>query len=364
MSCRLALRALLTFALLTAASVQAQPAGSQGNYFIYHAQPGDTLIKLAETYTYGSQAWRQLQTLNQVDDPYQMPVGMTLRIPLSLIPRAASRARLIHVSGSVHISNASARTDALLTQGHTLSTSDDSYATIALEDGSLITLPPNTDVRLDQINTFRGTDLTDIVVDMPRGSLEAIAAPAGGGVGRFEVRTPVAVTGVRGTRFRIHHTDEGQTNTVTNGSVQLQPRSGAFNTPTLLRAGYGVVVRNNGTFAGSWPLLPAPAISAPVLDAGKWLAHITPVEGAVAYEVIVSRDPAGYLRVSSVQTQDTEVRIAPGLNRYYLSVRAIDEQGLRGHDTRLSILPDNVLLDNRGEPVMSGADDKVLLTDY
>ena len=49
---------------------------------------------------------------------------------------------------------------------------------------------------------FEGTGLTDSVVRVQRGSVESSVAPEGQGVGR-EIRTPVAVTGVRGTRFRV-----------------------------------------------------------------------------------------------------------------------------------------------------------------
>jgi len=352
--------------LYAAGYAQAQPSGALGSYFLYRVQTGDTLSELAQTYLRTPRAWPSLQTLNQVNDPYQMPVGLTLRIPLSQIPREAAQARLVHVRGAVRINNASTRTDMLLTQGHSLSTGDNSYATFTLEDGSLITVPPNTDLHLTQLQKFQGTNLTDLIIDMPHGGLEATVAPSGSGVGRFEVRTPVAVTGVRGTRFRVNRNHDGQTGSVTTGSVRLQARPDGGNPgdPTLISAGYGTLVRANGTLAGSWPLLPAPTVAVPRRQDGQWFARITPVAGATAYEVIIAHDQAGHLRASSTVTQDTDIRLPAGINGAYLIVRAIDTRGLRGQDARLDLIG-NALLDSRGDPVLDGSGHgMVLLTDY
>jgi len=353
--------------LSAAASVQAQPAGSLGENFLYRVQKGDTLIALAQTYARDGAAWRQLQALNQVDDPYRMPIGLVLRIPLALIPREAAQARLTLIRGPVHTDNTPARTGETLGPGNTLSTRDNGYATVELEDGTLITLPPNTTLQLNQINKFQGTNLTDTVIEMSHGSLEATVAPAGGGVGRFEVRTPVAITGVRGTHLLLKNAVEGQTNSVTSGSVRLQPRpdGGRPDAPTLLEQGYGSVVRADGTLAGHWPLLPAPTVTEPQRQGGVWVAHITPVSDAIAYEIIVSHDAQGHLRVSSSETRNSELRVAtPGSGAYHLTVRAIDVRGLRGLATRLAVLGSNVLIDSRGNAILSGTGDSILLTDY
>src|SRR3546814_17702103 len=56
---------------------------------------------------------------------------------------------------------------------------------------------------LERLRQFEGNALTDSILRVQRGVVDSNVAPAGQGVGRFEVRTPVAVTGVRGTRFRV-----------------------------------------------------------------------------------------------------------------------------------------------------------------
>jgi len=360
------LRALLVVSLCGATSALAQPAGTLGEDFLYRVQEGDTLIGLAQRYLRNSQAWRPLQTLNQVEDPYRMPIGMTLRIPLAWIPREAAQARLAYVRGPVRVGAASARADEALAPGSVLYTGEGGSAALALEDGTLITLVPNTELHIEHLSKFQGSDLGDTVIDLSRGALEATVAPSGQGVGRFEVRTPVAVTGVRGTRFRTERGAQGQMDAVTHGSLRLQPRTegGAPETPTLIQEGYGSVVRADGTLAGSWPLLPAPTVSEPTRLAGHWQAHITPVAGATRYELVVAHDANGHFQFASELLAGTDIRVAlPGTRDYYLIVQALDERGLRGHATHLLVQASRVLRDSRGEAVLNGTGEPILLTD-
>jgi len=72
--------------LLLATSSHSQPAGALGENFIYRVRQGDTLINIASTYTRNQANWSPLQTLNSVTTPERLPIGLELRIPLSMIP--------------------------------------------------------------------------------------------------------------------------------------------------------------------------------------------------------------------------------------------------------------------------------------
>src|SRR3546814_3121055 len=78
---------------------------------------------------------------------------------------------------------------------------------------------------LERLRQFEGNSLTDSILRVQRGVVDSNVAPAGQGVGRFEVRTPVAVTGVRGTRFRVQAGAQGARSEVIEGSVRLQPHA-------------------------------------------------------------------------------------------------------------------------------------------
>lgn len=348
---------------LSASPLRAQPAGALGDDFIHLVQQGDTLIDLAQRYTHDVQAWRQLQTLNSIEDPYRLSIGRELRIPLALIPRVAAEARLVHVAGPVRAGNEPAQIGAVLSQGATISTAGGGYAALALEDGTTVTVPPGTELRLEQLAKFSGTELGDTVLQVPQGGMSATVAPTGKGVGRFEVRTPTAVTGVRGTQFRLHNSAVGQAGSVSEGSVRLLPRNGAL---TVVANGYGSVVRPDGTLAGTWRMLPAPDMAPPARRGGQWATRLAPVAGAAGYAIDVSRDEDGLYPVSSTTVQSADALFpSPGQGEYYVSARAIDGNGVSGHSTaRHRIVGMLALTDGRGAPVASGGGGSVQLTEF
>ncbi len=255
-------RALSLLALISCLSILApahsQPAGALGDDFIYRVRQGDTLIDLATRYTRNQANWGPLQSLNRVVTPELLPIGLELHIPLSMIPVRPASARVVHVSGQAELDGKSLRAGDAVAEGSTVSTAANGFVTLELADGSKLTLPAGGAVELTRLRQFEGTALTDSIVEVRRGGVESSVAPAGEGVGRFEVRTPVAVTGVRGTRFRVQSSAQGVHSEVLDGSVRLQPHAPGARParPVAVAKGYGAAVGADGTVAGMRALLP------------------------------------------------------------------------------------------------------------
>ncbi|CAB3667914.1 FecR domain-containing protein [Achromobacter pestifer] len=365
-TCALSLLALLSCGL--AAPANSQPAGALGDDFIYRVRQGDTLINLATQYTRNQANWAQLQTLNKVVTPETLPIGLELRIPLAMIPERPAQARVLHVSGQANMNGKSLRPGEDLAEGSTVETAPNGFVTLELADGSKLTLPAGGSVELTRLRQFEGTALTDSVIHVQRGSVESTVAPSGQGVGRFEVRTPVAVTGVRGTRFRVQSGAGGVQSEVLEGSVRLQPHApgAAPAKPVSVARGYGAAVRHDGSVSGVRELLAAPGLSAPERsDGGAWTSAFAPVPGAESYLVRVSRDADGALPVSSVSFPTNSIRFtAPGPGAYYVSVRAIDDLGLSGQDAVATFEGANQLMTSYGLGVGSGTGEPIILTEY
>jgi len=366
--CRaLSLPVLLSCALLCAPALS-QPAGALGEDFIYRVRQGDTLINLATQYTRNQANWASLQTLNKVVTPERLPIGLELRIPLSMIPERAAQARVVHVSGQANTDGKALQTGANLAEGSTVVTSPNGFVTLELADGSKLTLPAGGSVELTRLRQFEGTELTDSVIHVQRGSVESTVAPTGQGVGRFEVRTPVAVTGVRGTRFRVQSGAGGVHSEVLEGSVRLQAHAPgtAPAKPVAVARGYGAAVRNDGSVSGVRELLAAPQLGTPERSGGgAWTSAFAPVAGAQSYVVRVSRDAEGALPVSSVSFPTNAIRFtAPGPGTYYVSVRAIDDLGLSGQDAVATFEGANQLMTSFGLGVASGTGGLITLTEY
>ncbi len=366
--CRaLSLLALLS-GLLLAIPSHSQPAGALGENFIYRVRQGDTLINIAATYTRNQANWSPLQSLNQVATPERLPIGLELRIPLSMIPERAADARVVHVSGQANLDGQALKPGANVAEGSKVVTAPNGFVTLELADGSKLTLPADGAVELTRLRQFEGTDLTDSVIHVERGSVESSVAPGGQGVGRFEVRTPVAVTGVRGTRFRVQSGNLGVHSEVLEGSVRLQPHapSAAPAQPVAVAKGYGAAIGADGSVAGVRPLLAAPQLGAPVrAGGGGWTSAFPPVPGAQAYVVRVARDADGTQPVSSTRFPSPDIRFsAPGPGTFYVSVRAIDELGLGGQDATATFTGVNQLMTSSGLGVATGFGGLVTLNEY
>ena len=345
----------------------AQPAGALGDDFVYRIQAGDTLIDLASLYTRNNANWTTLQSHNTIADPLRLVIGSELHIPFRLIPEIPSQTTAMHVIGQAQVDGVPLRAGMFLDEGATITTAVDGFVTLQLSDGTKLTLPRGSTTQLERLRQFEGAALTDSVLRVQEGEIDSHVAPSGQGVGRFEVRTPVAVMGVRGTRFRVQTSDQGARSEVLEGSVRLQAQTGqqASGRPVALASGYGAAIGSDGRLHVQ-PLLPAPQLGTPQrIGSGQWTASVTPVPGAVAYLVQVSRDAEGLELTSSQRFDTADIRFAarrPGT--HYVSVRAIDAAGMGGRDAHLGFEGANALMSASGLPIMLGDGGVVTLNDY
>lgn len=339
-----------SLALLAAPAAQARPLGAQGDDFLYQVEPGDTLEALARRYTQNPNNWRPLQALNQVADPYRLPIAKILRIPLSMIPRQSAQATVMHIHGLITRNGGPLQVGDTLQTGDILRSSRGSAATLSLEDQSLLTITPDTEVQIQHLQTFQGTGLTDTILKLPHGGVESTVAPEETGVGRFEIRTPATVTGVRGTRLRVRSGDAGSRHEVLHGAAAIQNTSAA---EQKLARDYGAAYDGSGTLLGTQALLPAPALQPLATPSASTLTW-TAVPGASAYRVQTALDPDGTRLESSQQVTQTQAQLnRSGIGTRYVFVRAIDKLGIEGSDATLHIQNLGGLISLDGQPVLS-----------
>jgi hypothetical protein len=324
-----------------AGPAQAGPAGAEGADFLYLVEPGDTLIGLAERYMASADGWRTLQRLNGVADPYRLVPGSRLRIPLNQIPEQAASARVVYVNGEVRANGRPVQVGMSLDESARIETPAAGSVTLELPDRSRITLPPNTTVAVRRLRTFARSGLTDTVIRIEQGGADTRVAPEGSGVGRFELHTPMMVTGVRGTSYRVAADAAGSRSEVLAGRVGVSaarparpvPAGHAMSAAAQVSAGYGVGVSDRGRLSQPVALLPAPVLLPPAdtVLGPAFDAAWQPVSGASAYHVKVARDAALTEVAWSGTTTDTRAR-PEGLpeGTLYLAVSAIDANRLTG----------------------------------
>ncbi|WP_316156318.1 FecR domain-containing protein [Cupriavidus sp. BIC8F] len=341
-------------ALLAGVAVPAHagPAGAEGADFIYVVEPGDTLIGLASRYMASEEGWRTLQRLNGVADPYRLVPGSRLRIPLSQIPEQAASARVVYVAGEVRANGRPVQAGMTLDEAARIETPAGGSVTLELPDRSRVTVPPATTLLVSRLRTFARSGLTDTVIRIDKGAADTRVAPQGGGVGRFELHTPMMVTGVRGTRYRVSADTAGSRSEVLDGRVGVSAARGARARPAAdarhdrggigrcrlwhRRVGRRQAVAAGGAAAGAGPVAPADTVLGPSFEAA-W----QPVPGATAYRVLVARDAAlsELAWTGIVSGANATAARVDGLpeGMLYLSVSAIDKHQLTGHGAQAPV---------------------------
>lgn len=304
---------------------------------VYRARPGDTLIGIGEKLLARPADWSKLVRLNRVIDPNRIQPGREIRIPLDLLRSSAASATIVHASGDVRGGGAKLDQGAELPEGSALTTGKDGYATLRLADGSLLNLQRESDLKLERMRTYPGTDFVRSEVRLDAGRVEANARARAPGASRFEVRTRLATAAVRGTDFRVNAGIDGKTTAaeVLTGSVALGGGAQADANAVMLAAGFGSVVDESRVPRPAAPLLPAPDLTGLATLQERVLVRLRFAESAraSAYRIQVATD-AGFrsvVREEVLRTPDARISgLADG--EYHIRARAVDSSGLEGRD--------------------------------
>ncbi|WP_211445118.1 FecR domain-containing protein [Collimonas humicola] len=337
---KLALLALLSApsSLLFAAPPALDPAALQVDAatITYRAQQGDTLSVIADQLTDNKSNWVQLAKLNHIGNDRTIPIGTAIIIPVALLPDDPSSAQVAAMSGTIDATGADGRPVALgigttLTEGAVINTGSNSFLTLSLPDQSHIAIPSNSQVKLSKLRSARYTKSPRTEITLLKGRVESKVSPLEKNKGRFEVHSPLAVAGVRGTDFRVDLVGDRVLTEVLSGGVAVAKK----NKPAALtlRAGQGNITSTKGV-GKAVALLPQPEFtdSRPQLQE-RPTVHFTvnPVSGAGGYRAQVATDAGLNNVISEAESDSPEIKIN-GLEdgKYFVRITALDQAGLQG----------------------------------
>lgn len=316
--------------------VMAAPAWAQAadaDAISYTVRKGDTLYQLARDYLTGSNPLAELRAANRVRIPERMPVGLKLTIPKRLLRFRPIELRLVSFNGPVNViadgRAAPAQKGAVVVEGGGVQTGSNGFALFAGNEGSRIALPSNSTVRFTRARHYLLTDAPEVEVAVDKGRAEVQAAkqkPAGS----FRLRTPVAVSAVRGTVFRAGFDEARKAGTteVTEGEVAVAAARAELAVP----AGFGAAADASGDLAKE-ELLRPPALIDPGKVQTESAVHfdLAPVAEASGYRLQVSRD-GGFTEIVSELTPATASADFAGIGNgtWFVRAAAISRRGLLG----------------------------------
>ncbi len=325
----------LTMQQLVAAETFTSPNQPEWRYSV---RPGDNLIHFGQRYLINPDDWRVLQKLNKIKNPERMQLGQVLRVPLALVKQVPAPAEVALATGQAGILKTDKSVQAVtigqqLTAGTELVTGENSKLNIKFADGSIVSMQPNSTMKLDTLSMYSGGGMVDTKLRLQQGKVETEANPAHLQGNQMQIITPTAVAAVRGTKFRVSADDVSIKQETLEGKVGLS----AAGEEVAVDKGFGSLSEGGKPPLPPILLLPAPAIEklATNLDAIPVTFNIPAQDGAVAWLGNVSTDA----QFNSIAATSLSKGANLSFNdlpdgKYYLKVRAQDKQGLEGYDAK------------------------------
>ena len=329
---------LFAFLALGFASIAAPiHADSKGDAPIsYTVKRGDTLIRLAQKYLTNSRSYRIIQRDNRIRNPRFLPVGKKLLIRRSLLKYRPANARILSVRGNVTVRaagrRAKARTGQVIAEGARLSTSGSSFVTLGLANGSRISLPSNSDVKIRLLRTYALGGSLDYDFDILRGGTRSKVVPHKSKNDRYRVRTPKAVSAVRGTDFQARYdADTGRDFAeVIEGKLNVAAAGGDI---SELPAGQGLAMAQDGAITRE-SLLAEPQLVEP----GKMQVNpvvsfsANPATGEAGYRVTLAKDAGFVDQIADIVLAGKKANFSDIDNgNYFVRARAVSAAGIQGN---------------------------------
>ena len=330
--------------MLAPATAPAKAADDGSDYLTYTVRPGDTIYGVAQRLLDDRRQWRELQATNRVRNPRQLQPGAKLQVPVAWLRRENLYAIVVAAEGDVRARARGAEINlgpgVQLPPETRITTGAPGAVTLRLVDGSTIEVQAATEVELRRLQRVIEASAHDDRIDVARGRIAVSARPRTGAGARLEVVTPRAVTGVRGTTFRIGSSGEtGLVEVLTGGVESRRAQDGS--PAAAIAGGEGAVFDGSSTGVPRIvKLLPAPGIAAPApLTETPWSLPIARVEGARGYRAQLALDPR-FERVIDETATATPTYRTPDLadGSYWIRVRAVDDNGLEGFDAVVPVV--------------------------
>jgi hypothetical protein len=308
----------------------------------YTVVNGDTLIGLRDRLMRPDADWREVQKLNRVADPRRLRPGSTLLIPLHLLREQPAMAEALHVHGDVRVTHASGNSEAVvggmtLAAGAVLRAARQSSAVLRFADGARVLVRPDSELRLERLTQSGSSAQTQL--ELRQGSVDSSvppsAKPGDAAARRYQIRTPVANLGVRGTEFRARLDGERTGVEVLAGRVATAGGSAGL----VVDPGFGSMLAA-GTPPRAVALLDAPDLG-PVAQRIERLPlqlNWNAQPGATAYRAQVMQSGRADALMLDGRFDEARARFADDLpdGRYALRVRGIDANGLEGRDAQVA----------------------------
>lgn len=296
----------------------------------YQVRPGDTLLALSGSYMLQRDDYRVVQTINKVSDPYRIPIGTTLLFPPDRLRTEPVNGVISAFRGSVNVDGKPVALGMKILQGMRIETGANAFVTIQLGDGSAIALPSQSRILVQKLRRILLTGGLDRTFRLEAGRSRSTVTPIRDPGSSFRVTTPLSVSAVRGTDFRValDPADGRALTEVVGGTVGVQ--ADADKVETAVPKAYGIISTTEGSGAPI-ALLPPPRLLQIGRTADGVMITAEAIDGAQRYRSQLASDVA-FLDIFDEKVSDTPTvsyTLSPSTT-FFLRLTAIAPSGLEG----------------------------------
>ncbi len=245
-------------------------------------------------------------------------------------------ATIVFLKGKVTRGGETIDRDAEVYIDETLTTGEDGFVSMLFKSGSVINLQPNTNAKLVRLNCLDDDPSCVIEIEADQGELTSDVKKTDKQPADFRITTPYASAAVRGTMFDVSVDNEGLGVGVTEGGVGLSASGKAVD----LDMGFGSVSKKGKPLGQPIELLPSPVYRYIPTRAAKgdrilWWN----LSEASKYSASLTADKEGRAVLTSGDGEKTDFIVGDeSAGDYYLNVRGIDSNGLKGFTSSTKII--------------------------
>jgi len=313
--------------------LSASPGMAQDDTLVpLHVQRGTNLIRIARQYCQHPSDWKTIARINHLQSPYIIYADSTILIPLNILRTKEISATVISLKGKPQLVDRDKKASPLhkgdaVFPGQTVVTRDDEYVHLIYPDNKHSRIGPESKMLLVYLMRLADDNLqAEFFLEQGR-MTNAIERRLKANE-HFRTRTPMAITGIRGTEFRIRLEDEQSSVVETlKGKVALS----AAGKNVLVRKGQGVRVKKGQPPAPPRPLPPPPSLPELQPVYRTLPIHIAAPEqkNRSAFHLRITSDAKGLDTLVDQSVHPSEnfsiASLPDGLYSLFLS--AVDQQG-------------------------------------
>lgn len=310
----------------------------------YIVRPGDNLWNFTQKHLLSMKHLDGIIRLNHIHNPYFIPPGTQLRVPIPWTKQLGQAyAEVIQVQGEATLhrkgqSDTALKSNMQLMIDDEIHTGDDAFLILAFTDHTRLKVQPNTYLRLQNMRILGDYGLIDTMIDLQKGRVESSVPKNPDNGTRFRIRTPSAISSVRGTDFRVGVVDvkPASTSEVLTGAVDVSGR----NKTTQVPGKYGTLVALGSPPQPPRKLLPPPDLSetSHYYQELPLVIQLKPIPQAQVYRAQIASDRDFNQLLTEFTTTKLPFR---GGNLpdgdYWLRIRGIDQSWIEGFDAAIPI---------------------------